>query len=158
MTLSQPKLRQLMRPTRTSLMRPTKTSLTERMKSHEQCVKATVCRKTAPAAEPQAAPPPAAPKPQRRRQQKVGRVVSDKMQKTIVVAVESLKRPARRQRETSHSDAHPAPTAPTTAVAPPAQRHGSPIARRPVAADSSDRRRRTPHLSADALAGDAGSA
>jgi small subunit ribosomal protein S17 len=28
----------------------------------------------------------------RRRQQKVGRVVSDKMQKTIVVAVESLKR------------------------------------------------------------------
>src|SRR5579862_746157 len=48
MTLSQPKLRQLMRPTRTSLMRPTKTSLTERMKSHEQCVKATVCQEDGP--------------------------------------------------------------------------------------------------------------
>ena len=31
-------------------------------------------------------------RPPHRRQQKVGRVVSDKMQKTIVVAVESLKR------------------------------------------------------------------
>lgn len=31
-------------------------------------------------------------RPEHRRQQKVGRVVSDKMQKTIVVAVESLKR------------------------------------------------------------------
>ena len=31
-------------------------------------------------------------RPPQRRQQKVGRVVSDKMQKTIVVAVESLKR------------------------------------------------------------------
>ena len=33
-----------------------------------------------------------AAKPQGRRQQKVGRVTSDKMQKTIVVAVEELKR------------------------------------------------------------------
>jgi small subunit ribosomal protein S17 len=31
-------------------------------------------------------------KPQGRRQQKIGRVTSDKMQKTIVVAVESIKR------------------------------------------------------------------
>lgn len=31
-------------------------------------------------------------RPEHRRQQKMGRVVSDKMQKTIVVAVESLKR------------------------------------------------------------------
>ena len=35
---------------------------------------------------------PKGAKPQGRRQQKVGRVTSDKMQKTIVVAVESLKR------------------------------------------------------------------
>lgn len=47
---------------------------------------------------PTGAPPaerdaqPRAPRPQGRRQQKMGRVVSDKMQKTIVVAVESLKR------------------------------------------------------------------
>lgn len=35
---------------------------------------------------------PKGAKPRGRRQQKVGRVTSDKMQKTIVVAVESLKR------------------------------------------------------------------
>ena len=40
---------------------------------------------------PGGAAAPTAPTPHRR-QQKVGRVVSDKMQKTIVVAVESLKR------------------------------------------------------------------
>ena len=42
---------------------------------------------------PQPTPQPEAPvKKQPRHQQKVGRVVSDKMQKTIVVAVESLKK------------------------------------------------------------------
>ena len=40
---------------------------------------------------PGGAAAPTAPAPHRR-QQKIGRVVSDKMQKTIVVAVESLKR------------------------------------------------------------------
>jgi len=57
-------------------------------------------RTTTPAAKPAArkpksqtqTPPPSAPAEQRkRRQQKVGRVTSNKMQKTIVVAVESLK-------------------------------------------------------------------
>ena len=46
---------------------------------------------------------------QHRRQQKVGRVVSDKMQKTIVVAVESLKRHPiykRTYRETKRFKAH----------------------------------------------------
>lgn len=42
------------------------------------------------AEQPQQAQRPA--KPQGRRQQKIGRVTSDKMQKTIVVAVEELKR------------------------------------------------------------------
>jgi small subunit ribosomal protein S17 len=44
-----------------------------------------------------------------RRQQKIGRVVSDKMQKTIVVAVESLKRHRvykRTYRNTTHFKAH----------------------------------------------------
>ena len=45
----------------------------------------------APQATPQPAPQPAA-KVKSRHPQKVGRVVSDKMEKTIVVAVESLKR------------------------------------------------------------------
>src|SRR5579862_5171915 len=49
---------------------------------------------TTPAEQPKAQTPqqPQAHHKQGRRQQKVGRVVSDKMQKTIVVAVESLKR------------------------------------------------------------------
>ena len=42
----------------------------------------------APGAQPEQRPA----KPQGRRQQKIGRVTSDKMQKTIVVAVEELKR------------------------------------------------------------------
>lgn len=44
-----------------------------------------------PTSQPQPTPQPAA-KVKSRHQQKVGRVVSDKMEKTIVVAVESLKR------------------------------------------------------------------
>ncbi len=57
--------------------------------------KAASSAKPTPATEQPAAQAAQTPKPQqrrKRRQQKVGRVVSDKMQKTIVVAVESLKR------------------------------------------------------------------